>query len=153
MSPSCCGRMWVIVLSKCDFYIDQNCLDYDFGWNKTAINATLEYLLLSAIDGVKKNYSDYCSYYYSSKLSFTPKQESILYISHPWKIQCGSEVSPATQIFAAPPSLDISPFSTCLPLQLCTLASDLHWRLFPFHKEKICGDCFERKSWNGEKRR
>lgn len=40
------------MLSKCDFYIDQNCLDYDFWSNKTAIKATLEYLLLSAVDGV-----------------------------------------------------------------------------------------------------
>lgn len=45
---------------------------------------------------------------------------------------------------SSPPAaaqMDLSLFSTCLPLQLCTLISRLHRRVFPlFHKEKTCHD-------------
>lgn len=40
-----------MVLSKCEFYIDQSVLDYDFWENKTAINAALNSRLLATIDG------------------------------------------------------------------------------------------------------
>lgn len=42
--------------------------------------------------------------------------------------------------------MDISLFSTCLAVQLCTLISRLHRRVFPlFHKEKICHNFCENK--------
>lgn len=43
--------------------------------------------------------------------------------------------------------MDISLFSTCLPLQLCMLISRLYRRGFHlFHKEKICHDYPEKKT-------
>lgn len=48
--------------------------------------------------------------------------------------------------------MDISLFSTCLPLQLCMLISRLYRRGFHlFHKEKICHDYPEKK--NRDKKR